>query len=304
MYFGEVNLEGMEAVNRYEHKMILRFCGGICVLMLIFAKQIVQLYLSEDSEVFKMAVFAIRMSAVRIPLYTLLGSRAKYLQAIHKKRNMNLLILVQCFAHTLIAAFVLGKFFGCYGILCCYTVGDAASTLAVYLYYAIKCRKWLPTRMDYLNLPDYFQLAPGDVISLDIRSMEDVALVSEQLMLFCRGHGIDRKTAYYASLSFEELSTNIVKHGFPQNRSSQPIIDMRAVITNGALALRLRDNCPQYDITKQIAAVNAPGSDPVHNIGTRIVSGLASEIAYFNTFDTNSLLIQFDTSKEPIQTSA
>ena len=36
---------------------------------------------------------------------------------------------------------------------------------------------------DYLNLPDEFQIPPGDIISLDIRNMEDVTLTSEMMSL-------------------------------------------------------------------------------------------------------------------------
>lgn len=183
--------------------------------------------------------------------------------------------------------------FGSYGILACFTASDALTLIAVYIYYAVIRRSVRPTRRDFLNLPDYFYLNPGDEISLDICGDEDVSLGSEQIFLFCKGHKIDQRIAYYASLCFEELASNIVKHGFPKSKSSKPMIDLRAVIVDNSLVIRLRDNCPKYDVTKHIAAVNMADSDPLHNIGTRIVSKIASDITYLNTFDTNSLIIRF-----------
>ena len=101
-------------------------------------------------------------------------------------------------------------------------------------------------------------------------------------------------TAYYAALCFEELAANVVEYGFPQNRSAHPIIDLSVVITENKFVIRMRDDCPQYDVTKQIAVANADGADPTQNIGIRIVSTLASNINYMHAFETNSLIISFN----------
>ena len=112
--------------------------------------------------------------------------------------------------------------------------------------------------------------------------------------MFCRGHRVERKTVYYSALCFEELAANVVEYGFPNNRSAHPIIDLRVVITGNKFVIRMRDDCPQYDITKQIALANAADADPAQNIGIRIVSKLASDIRYVHAFETNSLIISFD----------
>ena len=298
VYYGEINQEGIEEVNKEEHRSIIYNAGVLCVLMLIFARQIAQLYISDDGEILDMAVFAVRMLAVQIPMRALIDSRIKYLQAIQKKRNMNLLIFSTQLVFVLMAAFVLGKMYGSYGILACFTASDALTLIAVYLYYVIMCRKGRPTRRDFLNLPDYFYLNPGDKISLDIRNIDDVSLGAHQIMLFCKGHKIDPTNSYYASLAFEELASNIVLYGFPNNKSEYPIIEMRAVISENNFVLRLRDNCPQYDVTKKIVELNEEDADLLNNMGTRIVSQIADDITYLRTFDTNSLIIKFKLDKQ------
>lgn len=299
VYYGEINAEGIEEVNRQEHRLIALFPGALCALLLIFADQIARFYIREDGETLNMVAFAIKMLALQIPLQALVESRLKYLQAVCKKRNMVLLTMATRLVFVVLSASVLGIMFGCYGILASFTVSDALTLAAIYIYYAVRCRKIFPARKDYLDLPASFQINPGDVISLDIRHLEDCSLVSEQLMLFCKGHKIDRRTAYFAALSFEELASNIVKHGFPLCRSPFHVIDLRAVITGSTLVIRLCDDCPQYDVTKQIAAANEPGSDPFHNVGTRIVSKIALDITYLNTFDTNNLIICFRLQSAP-----
>lgn len=297
IYYGEINAEAMEEVKKHEKRMIVCFSGGVCVLLLLFTKQLAHLYVPEEGALYDMAVFAFRSLALQLPLQALIDSRIRYLQAIHRKLNMQLLTLGARLIFIVLSALVLGKLFGSYGILACFTVSDVITLLAVFIYYAVKRRKLPPTNRDFLNLPDYFYLRPGDEISLDIRSAEDVSLGSEQILLFCRGHKTDPKTAYYAALAFEELASNIVRYGFPENSSSHPMIDLRCVISGDALVIRLRDNCPKYDVMKQLAAVNEPGSDPLHSIGTRVVSKIASDITYLNTFDTNNLILRFALSE-------
>ena len=298
VYYGEINERAIRQVSSYSQKMIAIFSGSVCALVFALARPIARIYVTESGDVLAMTVFVIRMLALQVPLQALASTRIKYLQAIHRKLNMNLLILAAQVVFILASAFALGKLFGVYGILASFTVSDALSLLAVFVFYAVKCRR-CPTHDDYLNLPDEFHLRPGDYISLDVRSARDVSLCSEQIMLFCHGHKIDRRTAFHAALAFEELATNVVKHGFPENPSSNPMIDLRAAITENTLVIRLRDNCPRYDVTRHIAAVNAPGADPTRNIGIRIVSRSASDVVYLRTFDTNSIILSFDLHPSP-----
>lgn len=107
-------------------------------------------------------------------------------------------------------------------------------------------------------------------------------------------------TMIISSLAFEELASNVVLYGFPLSSSAQPILDVRVVISENTLVIRMRDNCPRYDVTKQIAAVNDEDCDPLHNIGTRVLSKIAFDIKYLNTFDTNNLIVRFELKNEDV----
>lgn len=294
VYYGEINEEGIEEVTSYGQKMVLLLSGSICLVMFFLARPIAGIYITTNDELLKMTTFAIRMLALQNPLQALIASRIKYLQATHNRRNMNLLIFAAQFVFVLISAFVLGKTFGVYGILACYTVSDFLSLLAIYIHYVIRKRRLILTKEDYLNLPEEFHVDPENVISLDIRNFNDVSLGSEQIMLFCKGHKIDSRTSYFAALSFEELAENIVENGFPYSKSINPMIDLRVIITENSVVMRMRDNCPKLDVTKQISATVADDADPIHNVGIRLVSMVATDIVYMPTFNTNSLIIRFD----------
>lgn len=294
LYFGEVNDEGIVAVIGRKNRAIAAYCGSVCVLLFLFAPYVARLYVSDDTELYNMVIFAIRMLALQNPLQALIESRIKYLQAIQRKFNTNLLNFLAQLVFVLLSALVLGNLFGVYGILACFTVSDMLTLIAIVVFYAIKCHKPIPSKRDLLALSAEFNLAPGDVISLDISNMKEVSLASQQIRMFCKGHNVDHRTAYYAALCFEELASNVVEHGFPNNNSEHPIIDLRIVITDNKFVIRMRDDCPHYDIIKAIAVANAEGADLSQNIGIRIVSGLASDINYMHAFETNSLIIRFN----------
>lgn len=298
LYYGEINKEAISEVNHVGNKLTFLFSGAICLLMLVFSRAIAGFYVTEEGEILNMAVFAIAMLALQNPLQAIIAGRIKYLQAIHRKFNMNLLIFATKLFFVLFASFVLGGLFGVYGILASYTASDALTLLSIIIYYQLKHRRFVPTKDDLLNLPEEFDIHPGDVISLDIRDKDDVSICSEQIMLFCKGHKIDRKIAYYAALCFEEIASNTIEYGFPENHSSVRMIDLRVVISGDTLMIRMSDNCPRYDVTQVFAEANAPDADRTKNIGVRIVSNTATEINYLNTFDTNIIILRFNTKAE------
>lgn len=296
VFIGEINEKGVKKVGSFAHKMIGIVSCLACILMFILARPIAGLYITDDNEALSLTAFVIRMLALQNPLQALILSRIKYLQAVRKNTNVNILTVATQFVFVLICALTLGKLFGVYGILACFTVSDALTLLSIYIFYAVKSRKIIPGVSDYLGLSEEFHISPKDVISLDIRDKNEVSLASEQIMLFANGHQINRKTSFFAALCFEELAMEIINKGFDSVRKNNPMIDLRVVITEDTFVIKLRDNCPKYDITRQIAKANEEGTDHVSSIGIRIVSRTASDISYLRTFDTNSIIIRFNIS--------
>ena len=291
--FGEKNDEGIAAVGRYVHRNCAQFCGFICLLFLFFAKTVARLYISEEGELLNMTAFAVRMIGLQAPLYGLLRPRIAYLQAVNKTRNMQLLSALSTLIYVVLTAAVLGSVFGAYGILACFPVSDLLSLITVWIYYSFKTRKPFSSRDDYLALPEDFHLSPGDVILLDIRNREDISLVSEQIQLFCKGHNIDESTGYEASVCFEELADNTIRYGFPKCKKP-PGINLRLVYSPDELILRLQDNCPPFNVEREIAMAISRGTmNPEENLGLKILGGLDSNIMYVHSLETNNVILRF-----------
>ena len=300
LFYGEVNEEAISEVKSCGWKNTAVFSLALCALLLVFAKPIARLYVSGEEELLRMVTFAIRMLGLQIGFQTLVKSRIAYLQAISRRLNMNLLLGLSQFVFVILSALVLGKLFGVYGILSSFLASDALSLITVYVFYQIKCKKRILSKKELLALPDEFDLHPGDVISLDIRDSEDVSSASEQIQLFCKGHRYSPKIGYYASLAFEELAANIIQYGFPENKKKDPMIDLRVVALKDSLVLRIRDDCPHFDITKRIAEINEDTSDPTDQIGIRITGKIAKDITYTHAFETNNIIITYSDPKKTV----
>ena len=293
VYYGEMNRETLHTVGKAAHKFCFIFIGLICTMLVLFAKPIAGLYIAEQGALFSMVAFASVMVGLYAPLNGLVRSRISYLNAVKKTRNMQVMTFLSSVVYTIISAFVLGRFFGAYGVLASDLMRAALLLLTVWIAYAVFTKKLRPSSDDYLALPDSFDLSPGDVISLDIRDSEDVSIVAEQIQLFCNGHKIDKRTGMKAALCFEELAENIIRFGYPKCKG-QPCIDLRLVFTQNEIVMRLRDNCPMFDVEHYIAQeIDRKENDAEMRLGLKMIGGLAENINYVHSLDNNNVIIRF-----------
>lgn len=293
--FGEMNDEGIRETGSCIHRLCIWFCGVVSVIFFLFAKPIARLYIPGEGELFDMTVFAVRMIALQTILNGFVRPRITYLQAVGRTRNMQLLTSASSLLYVALSAFILGTAFGSYGVLASFLVSDFLCLATVWLYYAVRTRRLLPTPEDYLALPENFRRSPGDVILLDVRDEEDVSLVSQQIQLFCRGHKIDEEIGYKAAVCFEELAVNTIRYGFPKCRKD-PGIDLRVVYDPEALIVRIQDNCPAFNVEREIAMAVSQGKlSPEEHIGMRVLGGLAEDIKYVHTLETNNAILRFPT---------
>ena len=91
----------------------------------------------------------------------------------------------------------------------------------------------------------------------------------------------------YVSLCIEELGMNIAKYGFSKKN---PSAEINLSIIKDELILRFRDNGKAFDLTKWINIFHS--DDPATHIGIRMLTGLAKEVTYTNSLNTNNMFIQ------------
>ena len=214
-----------------------------------------------------------------------------FLQA-YRAQNRMLLVNIMSFAETAaIGLFTLFavKTFGSDAAWLSNTIIDILCVIAV-LISVIAFRGKLDFSMPaLLKLPPDFGAKDGEFMTFSAESLDDVILASEKVIGFCLENSYPKSTAYHVGLCIEEITANVLRHGF--NSKRRRYSDIRVVSKNSRLTVRVRDNCKEYDPRKRIEMYDP--NHPEKNIGTRIVSQLATGIDYYNNAGINTLIMKF-----------
>lgn len=140
-----------------------------------------------------------------------------------------------------------------------------------------------------LKLPDDFGAKEGEYLTFSVVSMNDVSETSKKAMEFCLQHDYPQNTSYHVRLCVEEMTANVLMHGF--EGSNDYYADIRIVLRNGDLTVRIRDNCLEFDPRKRIDLFDP--THPENNIGIHIVSKIARQIDYYNNAGINTVIMKF-----------
>ena len=266
----------------------------MCVISaaLIFsAHPLTQLFYRDVSDpVYQMTVMGFRMLPACMPLAVISLNFACYAQAMQKKVMSVVLPVVDGFAGvTVLSLFMipLMKMNGLYlanilnGVIC----------LVVIILFSWKARGAFPKNIkNLMAIPKSFGAAKTDKLDVTVRSIRDVTNVSQQIIAFCEGLGVDQKRAFYAGLSMEEMAANIVQHGFTKDRKKVHSVDIRVIYSNDKMLLRLRDDCRPFDPADRAGLISE--EDPCRNIGIRLVFQIAESVQYQNLLGLNVLTIR------------
>lgn len=69
---------------------------------------------------------------------------------------------------------------------------------------------------------------------------------------------------------------------------------MRLVYSKNELVMRLRDNCPMFDIKRFIAQeIAAARDDGKPHIGLKIIGSMADNIKYVYSMENNNVILRF-----------
>ena len=119
---------------------------------------------------------------------------------------------------------------------------------------------------------------------------EDVEMASVAAHDFCVRNGMDKKTANYTALCIEEMTMNIVEHGFSKFNDNE--IDVRLIKSHDKMIIRIRDNGKSFDPVKFLNMYRGKAVDPTKNIGINMIFSLVKNVNYINTLGLNSLMLE------------
>ena len=287
---GEEDRESLKDTMRVMFRRFVPLMCGVAAFLIIFAVPLTRIYYKDASApVYTMTVWALRILPLCMPTAVICMHFLCYGQTIEKTGFVHVLSAVDGVLSVVGYTALLIRSIGINSVYVA-NVLNGITTTVVIVAYAMLQKKRFPRNMDDLMaIPDSFGVPESERMDLSVREMEEVVEISRRVQDFCLEKGIDRRRAYLAGLSMEEMAGNVVDHGFTKDKKRHSI-DIRVVHKDEALILRIKDDCVPFDPGER--ARISDSADPASNIGIRMVFQIAESIQYQNILGLNVLTVR------------
>ena len=287
--WGEKNGDDLEGNGVLAHRYTLVAVICVVTVLLVCARPL-SYALTESDASAELLRFAIYLICLGAPFSILVQARISYLQAIEHVREAQWMGIASNLVILTVAALLYVVPFGVRGVFMAFSTAPILTLLVSLVIHRKRSGKAFPAVDDYLELDDSFYTKPGDVISYPLESIEDCALASEQVVLFCRGHKIEDRKCFLAGVCFEELATNSIEHGIKTSKGIKTA-DIRVVIDSGDVIIRLRDGGRAFNL-KNFAERMERDDNLESGIGIKIIMNSVKNVSYYRTYGMNTTIIK------------
>lgn len=261
---------------------------GVIVLVLLAAPALVGLFLTEAPEAKDMAILGLRLFSLSLLPCSLNTTYKNYLQGVNKTGFTQAISVMQNFAFTALFAFLLSRFLGTTGVWLAFLCGETLTFVIITAAVWKKYGKISFSAEAFSYLPASFGAADADRFEASITSLSDAVAVSADADRFCREHGESARDGNLISLCIEEMTSNIVEHGFTKDNKEHSV-DVRLLFKDGKRLIRIRDNCLNFDPLHYLELHKT--DDPLAHIGIRMVMKTVKSANYVNSLGLNNLTL-------------
>ena len=268
------------------YALLLDLC--VTVIGLLAAPFLIMLFLEPGSAAGALAVPGLRLFVLSLLPSSVNSSFKNYYQGVNRLPFAEMISVLQNLAFPALSALLLSRFLGISGVFLGFLAGETATLLT------FSAVVWKHHGGISFSADAYSMLEPGFGADADhcfectVHSVTEAAEVSRKLNGFCREKGLSRRTANLIALCVEEMTVNIVLHGFSRDRRSHSI-DVRFVLGDGKNVIRIRDDCQSFDPTEYLNLHRT--DDPASHIGLRMVMGMVKEANYVNSLGLNNVTL-------------
>ncbi len=288
IYSGEEDRTGLITIMKTALTKGLAIATLSNVLFVVLASPITHIFYQDTtSEVYRLALWGFRLFPISMPLACINLIFCACYQCTGRMGIVNFLSILDGLIGTVITSAILLPMMGGMGIWATQVVNGIYALIVIFVFAWIMLIKFPKSIENLMVLPESFGVSESDRIDISIRSVEEVVNLSERIIEFCKGHGMDEKRAFYAGLCVEEMAGNVVEYGFSDGTSHS--LDIRAVHKESGILIRMRDDCKGFN-PKERTELFDP-EDITKNIGLRMVGKIASGMEYQNMLGLNVLTI-------------
>ena len=287
---GEEDRQTLTDIMGVMFRRFIPLMCAICAGIILCAVPLTRIFFRDPADpVYTMTVWGLRILPLCMPFSIIMMHFTAYGQASGKKFLVHALSLLD--GVVCVAGFtaLLIPVLGLNSVYIANVLNGIVTTVFI-VGYAWWMGKRFPRNMEQLMvIPEDFGASEDNRMDLTVRNLDEVILVSEQVQNFCRRNGVDPHRSFLAGLCMEEMAGNVVEHGFPKDRKKHTI-DLRVVLKNEDVILRIKDDCVPFDPGERQKVV--VGNDVMENIGIRMVFRIAQDVQYQNVLGINVLNIR------------
>lgn len=249
---------------------------------------LIRLFLGDDPTILALAVPGLRLFLIGMIPNVLNYVLKNYFQGIRRLPLTNLIAFLQALGLTVPCAWIFSRMFGFAGFWIGTVIGQLLTLLVIAILVWRKFGAISLSGVALGYLEPNFGAEPENCMELAVPDVTAAVSASQRLGDFCREKGVAPRTAMLIGLCVEEMTVNIIEHGFTKDKLSHNV-DVRLVIEKDKRIVRIRDNCVNFDPTKYLELHQS--DDPVAHIGLRMVMGMVKEANYINTLGLNNLTL-------------
>ena len=288
VFYSEKDKKTLKEVAIDAVKLVTVMCTALSVALFALSPQLSAIFLARGTEEYRLSVIMMRCLSLSLVFNALNACVLNYLQGTRKILPAHLQTVSYRFVFLVICTAALGYGFGTEGIFAAIPISELLAMLT----YIVVSSFFGSGKIGVdalLLIPENFGYNDDESLAFGVTTPEEVTGISEKIQDFCMSRGIDKRRAYFAALCIEETAGNVVDHGFKKDNKEHSC-DIRVMIENGDIILRIRDDCRYFNMKERYEVLKS--QDAFSGIGIKLVYGIAKEVNYVNLLNTNTLIIR------------
>jgi len=289
IFFSEEDRTSLCELVRVMLRQTLTLMLAAVTLAVLSAPWLARLFLGSAPNIVSLSVPALRLYCISLLPGAVSTTFKSYYQGTRRIGLTHLISVSNSLAFTVLFAWIGGRLYGFTGLWVGIIVGQLGVCVMILLIAWIR-HGGISVSAETLSMLDQSFGARGEeFFDGAIPDLNTAVAVSERIQAFCRDRGIDPRTSYFIALCVEEMTTNIILHGFTKDKRPHNI-DVRLVVRDTGRLIRIRDNCIRFDPTTYLDLHRT--DDPAAHIGIRMVMATVTEANYIHTLGLNNLTLR------------
>lgn len=284
IFYGEKDEVALSRTLKVSLKTGILLSTIMSVLIIIFARPIVGMFLSSSEEALAMAVRSLRMFCVSLPFSLVCVILLNFYQCTKNLFMANFICICHGLVFVVVHSMILSPIMGTDGVWISFLLSEITTLILVVVVIRIRTKKFPKSFADFMMVPENFEPDKERMLNISIKNdMSQVMELSTQIAGFCKKYSKDENKIEKLSLCIEEMAKNIVQHGFKDEK--EHFIDIKIIMGEDEIIFRMRDDGVAFN-PLQVEETNQE-----EQFGITVVRNIAKEIDYKNAIGMNNLTI-------------